>query len=435
MQGELEWNDASDAVTFKPEETLPSEKEVKVTVEVSFDQKVGGSYQTLIEDGKPVTERREITFLTDKAPDYIPWENIAYLYPVPEQKSFHPEEYKKGYVKMITAQNYLFEADYEMRGEFVANGQGVRTNLSYDRGKKTVFFDLPDMLLSTPYQLNLMAFPPGQEVPTEIVVEETEIAYDEAGDTNWFNPNSNNQETINTSATSVVSNKKAANITISNGAPKIILEYGFTTSQHPSFRDKVNSLKVTNHLTNYIFADVHSLSLKVTDYEYLDKTEILGDKYTQSKPLVYPQAVLKDSYYKNKIGPLLYDDEVYPLDGDIYVNREAAILGVPPVRSFYIGNEYLANLEDNPSSAWVKNRIPFVYNLPYQYKSDMVYFRNRIVNRYTSGTLNQTMYEKYRYLIENPFPPLPLGKYKTQLIYRTPGDIYRKGYEIEYLND
>ncbi len=439
LQGELEWNDTNDAVTFKPAETLPSEKEVKVVVEVSFDEKIGGSFQTMMDNGNPVIEKGESTFITDKAPDHIPFENIAYMYPVLDQQSFYPEEFDKGYVKMITAQNYLFDSGFEMRAEFVgSSGQGERTNVSYDRSNATVFYDVPSLALNTEHDLNLVVFPPGADIQTEIIIEQTDVlAGEESGDTAWFDPSSGAQETKNTSASAVVSNKKAANVTIANGAPKSILEYGFKTSKHPSFKDKVNDLNVTNNLTNPIYTDVHSLSIKVSDYEYLDKMEILGDRYTASQPLVYAQAILDDSYYKNKIGPLLYDEEVYPLDpenGEIRVDREEDVLGVPPVRSFYIGNEYLANLENNPNSSWVKNRIPFVYNLPYQYNDDMVYLRERILNRYNTSNGNTAQYDSFNYLLR-PFPPLPLGTYKSQLIYRTPGNIYEKGYQIKYKND
>ncbi|MCK0147427.1 hypothetical protein MWU78_17360 [Arenibacter sp. F26102] len=437
LKGELEWNDTSDAVTFKPNETLPSEKEVNVVVEVSFDEKIGGSYQTLVENGKPVIEKKEITFKTDRAPDYIPLENIAYMYPVIYQQSFYPEEYSKGYVKMKTPQNYLFDSGFETRAEFVSmtSNQGTRTNLTYDRSKATVFYEVPEgMSLNSSYKLNLLAFPPGSNIKSEIIVENTEtLADQESGDTNWFDPSTGNQDTRNVSGSAVVSNKKAANINISNGAPKSILDYGFKTSKHATFKEKVKELTVTNNLTNYIFADVHSLSVQVADYEYLEKLEVVGGQYTLSKPLVYAQAILDDSYYKKKIYPLLYEN--YPLDGNIQVNRDEALLGLPPVRSFYIGNEYLANLENNPNSSWVKNRIPFVYNLPYQYKVDMVYLRDKILNRYYGSDGNISQYERYKYLIESSFPPLPLGSFKAQLIYRTPGDIYQKGYEIKYVND
>ena len=126
MAGSLEWNDTNDAVTFKPAETLPSEKEVQVLVEVSFDEKIGGAYKTMMENGKPITEKQEIKFTTDLAPDHIPLENISYMYPVLDQGQFYPKEFNKGYVKLITPQNYLFEGGYEMRAEFVAtsNRQG-----------------------------------------------------------------------------------------------------------------------------------------------------------------------------------------------------------------------------------------------------------------------------------------------------------------------
>ncbi|WP_282053710.1 hypothetical protein [Maribacter luteus] len=437
LEGELEWNDTNDAVTFKPAETLPSEKEVKVVVEVSFDEKIGGSYQTMMENGNPVIEKQEATFTTDLAPDHIPLENIAYMYPVMEQQSFYPEEYDKGYVKMITPQNYLFNSGYEMRAEFssTATGQGIRTNLSYDQSKATVFYDVPEMVLGSPYKLNLMAFPPGADIQTEIIVEETELfADEESGDTNWFDvaTNSQDKESVSTSSSAVVSNKKAANVTVSNGAPKSILEYGFKTSKHASFKDKVRDITVINNLTNYIIADVHSLSIKVADYEYLEKLEVEGGKYTGSSPLVYAQAILDDDYYKKKIYPLLYDD--YPLDGNIRVDRDESILGVPPIRSFYVGQEYLANLENNPGSSWVKNRIPFIYNLPYQYKLDMVHLRNRIINRYSDSGGNTEQFDKFKYLLTS-FPPLPLGTFKAQLIYRTPGNLYQKGYQIKYKND
>nr|MUH42101.1 hypothetical protein [Zobellia laminariae] len=441
LEGELEWNDTNDAVTFIPVETLPSEKEVKVIVEVSFDEKIGGSYQTMTENGKPVVERKESTFVTDKAPDHIIWENLTYIYPVKDQQSFYPEEYKTGYLKMDLPQNYLFDKGYEMRAEFVSKStkQGLRTDISYNKSEKTVFFEIPKLELDTKYDMNIMVFPPGADIQSEIIIEKTEVLEDqETGGTAWYDPASGTQETKNTSASAVVSNKKAANVTVSNGVPKSILDYEFKTSKHATFGDKVKDLQVIDNLTNPSnHSYVHSLSIKVSDYEYLDKMEILGDRYTASQPLVYAQAILDDSYYKNKIGPLLYDDEVYPLDkenGEIRVDRDENILGVPPVRSFYIGNEYLANIENNPNSSWVKNRIPFVYNLPYQYSEDMEYLRETILNRYNSNVGAVDKYNGFSYLFQK-FPPLPLGSFKSQLIYRTPGNKYEKGYQIKYKND
>src|SRR5690606_7935342 len=126
---------------------------------------------------KPATEKMEITFVTDKAPDHIPLENIAYIYPVLNQQNFYPKEYKKGYLKLITQQNYLFDRGYEMRAEFVSitSGQGERTKLSYNKSKAMVLYDLPDMDLNATYSLNLIAFPPGADIQTKVIIENTEV--------------------------------------------------------------------------------------------------------------------------------------------------------------------------------------------------------------------------------------------------------------------
>ncbi|MCX2680548.1 hypothetical protein OOZ15_11400 [Galbibacter sp. EGI 63066] len=437
LEGKLEYNTSNDAVTFVSEDVLPSEKRVDVLVEVSFDEYKNGSYTTLTDNGKLVTEKREVSFTTDKAPDYIPLENIAYMYPIKDQQNFYPEEYNKGYVKLKRGQPYLFDGSYTIKAEMAAQtGMIRRTTLSYDNSKKMVHFDLPEMLTNTNYQMNVMAFPPGQNVETEIVVEETEMNFDqEGGDTNWYNPDTEGTENVETQgATATVSNKKAANVKLATGKPKSLLDYNFHTSKHETFGRKIRAINSTSYVTNYIYANVHSLSIVVDNYEIFEEAELKGVKYSGGQALVYGQATIGESYYRNKIKPLIYEE--YPLDGNITVNRDEQVLGLPPVRAFYLSNNYMANYLNNPNSYWVKNRIPFVYNLPYQFNEDFVYLRDRIVNRYVSGsTVNQAMFDKYDYIINGTFPPLPLGKFEAKLIYRTPGGLYKKGYDIDYKND
>ena len=436
IQGKKEYNDTNDAVTFIPEETLPSEKRVNVRVEVSFEEYKNGTFTTLTDNGKLVTEAREVSFVTDKAPDYIPIENVAYMYPVKDQKNFYPEEYKKGYIKLKQGQSYLFEGAYTIKGQTTsATGLVNRTLLKYDAAKKMVHFDLPDMVTNTNYKLNVMAFPPGQEVEAEIVIEETETNFDQqGGDTSWYNSKTGSTETVNESgASATISNKKAANVTLATGEPKSLFEYDFHTSEYESFGKKVRSFNSTGYVTNYIYANVHSLSIVVDNYEAFDETELKGTKYS-SGALVYAQGDTKSSYYKNKVYPMIYKN--YPLDGSIRVNRDEKELGLPPVKSFYLSNNYMANYQSNSNSYWVKNRIPFVYNLPYQFSEDFIYLRDQIVNKYAAGKeVNQAMFEKYKYIMNGTFPPLPFGKFGAQLIYRTPGGVYSKGYDLDYKND
>ncbi|MFC4095529.1 hypothetical protein [Euzebyella saccharophila] len=453
IEGKFEWNEDHDAVTFISEKTLPSEKELIALVEVSFDEKINGAYKTLVKEGKPVVERKEIAFKTTKAPDHIPWEQVSYVYPVKDMKNFYPQEYTTGYVKPKRAPDYLFEGGYEMRAQFVSllTNEGIRTPLRYDKQKGMVFFEIPELVPNSKYRLDLMVYPPGQEAPPEIFTEEKETVYDtEKVNTNWYDPGTDTQtERNDVNSTAVVSQKKATGIQMNDAAPKSILDMEFRSSQHASFKDKINSLEVIDNLTNNIFyfnandsldvyAKVQSLSIKVADYEAFDKPEIYADRYNP-EPLIYAQAILKDDYYKKDILPIMYDrtgsDPIYPIDG-IYVNRDENILGVPPIRSFYIGYEYKRDYENDPNSPWVKNRIPFIYNLPYQYYEDFIHLRGTLRNKYPNPSADPDIYEKYHLLLTKSFPAFRFNKsYQAELIYRTPGNLYSQGYKIKYVND
>jgi len=167
IAGSLEWNRDSDAVTFIPDEVLPSKKDVVATVEVTFQEKVNGQWQVIIQNGKPAVEKRESKFNTDVAPDYIPLENIAYMYPVLDQQNFYPDEFDKGYIKLKRGQTYLFDGGYTIKAQINENGTATRTNLGYNSADRMVNFDLPSMSTSSPMILDIMAFPPGDNQPSD----------------------------------------------------------------------------------------------------------------------------------------------------------------------------------------------------------------------------------------------------------------------------
>ena len=434
IEGDLEWNNGQDAVTFIPKEVLPSKKEVTATVEVSFEEKVNGRWQVIMTEGRPAVEKRVSTFTTDLAPDHIPLHNIAFMYPVIDQKNLYPNEYDKGYVKLKRGQTYLFNGGYTIKAQTTENGTAIRTNLSYNSGNQMLSFDLADMGTSNQFTMDIMAFPPGDNAPAEVVVEEETTSFDqEASDTSWYNPADGSTSTESTSASVTVANKKAANVTIANAAPKSLLNYTFNTSQHRTFKAKMRSLSIIDNITDIIAADVHSIHLKLQRYENFDIPEVLGTKYTGGEAMVYGEAMLKDNYYERQIYPLNYEN--YPLDGNITVNRDENVLGVPPALGLDVPSWYSFYLREQPTSTYVTERYPLMYNLPYYYKSDFLHFQYTIVNRYINGTPNQAMYEKYKYLIEGQFPALQLGTYKTYLIYRTPGNVHTDKYEIKFAND
>ncbi|TQO39254.1 hypothetical protein GQ41_3926 [Arenibacter algicola] len=423
--GDIQWNETFDAVTFVPFDILPSKKDVSVVVEVSFDEKIGSSYQTMMNDGKLVVEKREITFTTDQAPDYIEWGNVVLTYPVKEQSNFYPEEYNKGYIQLKSGRPDLFNNGYQMRAE-IASGTGIvkRTNLNYDAGKKLVVFDIPEMILNTNYTINLMAFPPGQEIKPEIIVENTEITYDgNSGDTNWYDVDTKSQasEAINVTSNVVIANKKATNVTITNGKPKSIIDYNFKTSMHSTFKIKVRSLTVTNFITDIVTEDVHSIHLQLEKYENFEISEVLGSEYTGGIPMIFGEAVLNDKYYKNDIYPITYKG--YPIDG-IYFDRNPEILGVPPVKAMTIPNWYEFYLMNQPHNVYITNRYPLIYDLPSVYRADFIHTKLNLKSRYEENE-NVEYFNKYKHIITTTrFPVLKKETYDTKLIFRSPGNIH-----------
>ncbi|MEX0274209.1 MAG: Ig-like domain-containing protein, partial [Flavobacteriaceae bacterium] len=415
IPGQLEWNRGRDAVTFIPEEVLPSKKEVTVTVEVTFQEKVGNSWQVITQGGKPAVEKRTSKFTTDLAPDHIPLHNIAFMYPVIDQKNLYPKEYDKGYIKLKRGQTYLFDGGYSIKAQFNENGTATRTQLGYNSADKMVHFELPEMGTSTPFTMDIMAFPPSNNEPAEVVVvEETQTFDGESGDTSWYNPADGGTTTENAGASVTVASKKAANVIIANAEPKSLLHYGFNTSQHPTFKSKMRSLSIVDNITDIMAADIHSIHLKVRPYENFDVPEVLGTKYTNGDPMVYGEAILRDTYYNRTIHPLVYEN--YPLDGTIRVDREEALLGVPPVRGMTVPDWYAFYLQNQPTSTYVTERYPLMYNLPYFYKKDFLHLQYTLVNRYVDQGSNPEMYNRYQYIIEGQFPALQLGTYKTYLI-------------------
>ncbi|UZO82119.1 hypothetical protein NBT05_06510 [Aquimarina sp. ERC-38] len=250
IEGNLEWNDSNDGVTFNPIASLPSQKRIDLIVEVSFEEKINGSFVVMTEDGKLVTEKREISFTTYKAPDHIQWSNVAYLYPIPKHKNFHPEEYKTGYVKLVQTQDYLFDIrKYKVVAEFQsATNTLKRTEVAYSSKDAMLSFDIASLDLNADYKLNLLVFPAGKDIPSEVVLASEEVNYGK-GDTNWYDPASDTTEKNNTQGTTKIITKKAGSTKVNNAAPKLILDYAFHTSQFAKFKDKVQAFNYTGYLT------------------------------------------------------------------------------------------------------------------------------------------------------------------------------------------
>jgi hypothetical protein len=140
IAGSIEWNAEKNVLAFNAVEVLPSEDEVVLAAQVSFEERSRGSWTPVIVNGRKYVETVAAAFTTDKAPMYIPSHNIQYSYPVQYQLNFYKDEYPSGYLKLRRGQAYLFKEDpeqWQQVGRFKGNaGEAVYFDYTYDEGNK-----------------------------------------------------------------------------------------------------------------------------------------------------------------------------------------------------------------------------------------------------------------------------------------------------------
>ena len=418
IAGELDWGGSKDIANFVSFDVLPPNSTIKVKVAVSFQELKSGAWVTIMDKGKKAQEIEERTFTTGEAPDYIPMTNVAYSYPVVDQKYFYQKESTNGYVQLKRGQPYLFapETDWTQKVRYTneETGQASINNVSYDKGGRQVSFSLNKLTKQNKHTVMIVSLPPGTEI------SENSTSYTDI-DTGGQEGNSVK-----------VRNKEVQNV-VNNDAETEVLKYSFTTSKYNTFSDKIRDKDIVKHYLEPIYSDVHAIQTDVKDSERLDELELEGGEYTDNKALVTVEAVLDDSYYEDRIYPLIYEN--YPLEPEFTVTRNTNDLGLPPKKAVDILTWYVPYLKQNPTYSLLDKRIPFRYHLPYYYKKDFVDIQYKVVNKYLNYPQQYaSQIAKYDYIINGVFPAIQSGKYKVKMQYVMPGNKLGSSYIFKYKN-
>lgn len=398
--GTMSWNTTNDLVSFNATEVLPQNSELTLNVKVSFQEYSNGTWKTIYDNGQIATENEAINFTTGAAPNNIPITNIAYCYPVFDQKYVYKNESKQAYVVLKQGQSYLFElkAGQAQKAFYKTGSKTVNGALSYSPSLKKVSIDMPDLETTKSYNLTLMTL-------------ETQLE-----------ANNNLKESYQTqnldSETSVETKNNELKETITGGQGIELLQYNFNTSQYNTFQEKMAVKKPKQTLVEIIYSDVHALHSINNSSEPFDEIELIGNAKTLNIPLVTTEAILDDNYYINEIFPLIYKG--YPLESDLTLNRNTNVLGVPPTKGVETLVWYQDYIMNNSSSFMLRDYLPYRYNLPFYYKTDFVDLRYKVVNKYLN-TANEVMKTKYDYIINGTFPYLKKGNYNIKLNYTLPG--------------
>lgn len=400
LVGEVSWNQTKDLASFTSFDILPPNSNLTLTVKVSFLENVNGVWKVIYDEGKVATETEIRNFTTGVAPNNIPVTNIAYSYPVFDQKYVYQNESKQAYVVLKQGQPYLFDlkAGQSQKAFYKTGDKSTSTSLTYNANLKKVSVDLPSLQTVKQYNISLMTLEPKTDANANLTenYEKKDLGSDA------------NVETK--------SNKLTETITSGEGVE--LLQYNFNTSQYNTFQEKMTAKKARNTYIEIIYSDVHALHAENASTEPFDEIEIIGNDKTLNIPLVNAEAILDDSYYKNDIYPLIYKG--YPLEADLTLNRNTSILGLPPTKGIELLTWYQSDLTNNPKSSYLRERLPYRYNQPYYYKEDFIKIQYKIVNKYVNS-LNQSMIDKYKYIINGSFPMIKDGAYNIKLNYILPG--------------
>ncbi|SHJ48291.1 hypothetical protein [Aquimarina spongiae] len=396
--GTLDWGAGSDRVTFIPEDIFPPNTKLKVTVEVSFQEKIGGVFKPIMENGKKALETEERNFTTGTAPDHIPLHNIQYSYPVVDQKHFYKNEYGKAYIKLKQGQDYLFENEKWKSTVKLTNQQGktLKTDPSYNNATNELYYDLPNIDTDELY---------------EIVV----VSSSKSNTTSNQNQTATEQQNFEDGNTIEIQRNTAQNVLKEGEIER--LAYSFQSSNYRTFADKIKDIDIEENNWGKISSNVIFLSSKINPHEGFDLVELKGTKYTENKALVTVESDLKDVYFKEDIDPILY--QKFPLGGKYSINRNPEILGFRPKRALPLLSNYVTSLENNTNLTWLTTRFPYRYNLPDAYYQDYISIRDRVINDYANGLLNRNAPELA--IMTEDYKLMSFGKYTVKLQYILPG--------------
>nr|WP_294785601.1 hypothetical protein [uncultured Flavobacterium sp.] len=400
IAGDLSWNSTHDLVSFTSHDILPPTSNLNLTVKVSFQERVKGVWKTVYDEGQIAVETETRNFTTGVPPNHIPVDNVAYSYPVFDQKYVYQNESKQAYVVLKQGQPYLFELkDGQSQQAIYKTGDKTASgSIKYDITQRKVIVDFPALQTSKSYSLSLQTLQKKVDGNSNLSQSYTTQNLDQD--------------------VSVDTKSNQLNGSITAGDDVELLLYNFNTSKYNTFQEKMTAKKAKNTYIEIIYSDVHALHAENASTEPFDEIEIVGSAKTQNIPLIKVEAILDDEYYKNNIYPLIY--QIYPVEAGITFKRDTNVLGLPPTKGIELLTWYQSYLTNDPGNAYLKERLPYRYNQPYYYKTDFLDIQYKLVNKYLNSG-NQAMIDKYSYIINGAFPMIRDGKYNIKLNYTLPG--------------
>jgi len=384
-EGELKWNKDKNKLNFLSFETFAPHTKYTASVSVHLKEFKNNAWSDVYYNGSLFEERREVSFTTGDAPDYIPMGNVAYTYPVVEQRYFLPKEYDKGFVVLKKGQSYLFADTMMYQANYLTEDGNLKTAaMTYDSSARQLNFAI-DHSLQRSTEYNLILTTKVKDASEKRI--EGKITY----------------SAVESEENSYEKRHVDADQLVREDLGKELLAFAFKTSRYGTFAEKVRDISVVENRYRDISYNVMHLMPKVRQ-EGFDHNEIFGTEYTDDKPLIAKlESTAEDKYFTVSINPNIYG--AYENMGMTPTQREVSEYGVPPLRAIIYNELYDTNHE----------YFPYKYALSEYYKEDCMELINKAANMYVE---NRSEYAQR--VLGYYFPELYKGDYKVRLTYQLP---------------
>ena len=395
ITGRLQWNSDRDAVTFQSHEILPPYTRITARVEVIFERFTSGRWETVMSEGRPAVEAKEVVFTTGGAPNYIPLKNIVYAYPVIGQRYFLTNESRRGFIQLQMGQQYLLERGFDYRLVFTGtDGRSVSTTFTYNEQNRRFDFTIPELRAGRRYTLQLVFTPDDADAGgiTGAGTQAQQLITDSDDD-------------------SIIVEGRDAYAGVNLDMETSILEYSFGTSRFSTFRQKIASMDVTRGGVAQLAVVSYRFLTYVQADEAFDEAEIIGVIHSGGRPLIRAHAELREPFFTQTVYPLVYSG--YPFGTVRLTHRNDAVMGVPPIRSVFVYRPYLNLIAEG-------RRPPQRFRFPFSFEASIVAeldFRN-LQNLVHNPAVPQAV--RNRFWTTSQLPVIQYGRYRIVMEYVLP---------------
>ncbi|WP_157491675.1 hypothetical protein [Flammeovirga sp. SJP92] len=424
-----EWNEDNTTLVLRPHSMLEQRTKYELGIKLTFQEKSNNDW-VKVRYSEDLS--KTVQFISGDRPQFIDMDKVVYSYPIDKQMNFFPQESNQGYIKLnIKGWDYLFEVEnpdkWDVKARFTNyQGQPVYGDVSYNDNNTTVSLDIPsDMTLNNMYTFELVHLPKTALNLDANVSEST--------------ASQNLQEGSDGGSTLELTTRKATE-TIENNDEKVIYSSNIRTSYFKTFVAKMEGMNIGQSWTGrYKPSFRRYIYLNIPNYkgETFDQYEFYGKENIEQ--LIHAEADFEDTFYKQRINPLIYDTYPYHLEANIEWRNSSDSYGwVKPKNSLYFrfanNNEavsssfippILSEEEINSGSLLNYDNYEMIYFTDRSISKDYLDIQTNLFNLYhdqSLDNLSEKNLNKVINILESPGAPyITFGPYTVILYYTLPG--------------